>query len=773
MADKMSAAEALSYRREKKASNKKKLLILGAVLIAVAIIISIITSIQVVSNSKREKAKAIVAQVDINSTYKQAEFLDGDDWDTDGVANGKEEQSGTNLQNEDTDGDGLSDGDEMTLGTDPLQPDTDKDGILDGYEVMAGTDPKNKKSDGTTEDSKREVTLSRTVGDVTASITGNPNVADLTIEELKLMSISSNSGLISKAYDIYTDFSFKELSITFKIDEEVLSKTGAGLNDVTVLMFNSGDRSYSTIPSDIDSSAKTVTAKIDKLGTYIVGVEKIANQEPSSNIAFLIDNSGSMYADFTGYDVDFKRLDFAGELVDWLEGDYNFLISKFTGSYTKLAGFTSDKEAVRSAIESIRTGQETFNGTHSQTALASCISEFTVDKSKKQRNVIVFLTDGESDEVGGRSLEELVALADEKEITIMTVGLGRDIDRTWLQQLAARTDGKYYSAADAAALSDVYKQIQTTLDFDIISYNNNDDKIEGYSLYNTGFKPDTNGFSFKNFRTTSAAGVDFGMAVFARDWYLGSIKTSLGAVNPTEDSKLKYNAAGYDFSGTKLEEQYNKRDPLKNVLPTAFAGEFSDAKNYLDFSSGGSILQISDEALEEAEKAGWKAHEFAIKGNNIDWNTVQLLCLDVANSFDAIKSAYSDWESQLYAALHTLNALQWNDQEYEFKLTNGDEGFERLKTLLAQGEPVVTTIDDTHTVNTIGLIQDSNVHRQYILQVYDSNYPGKVKEIYLKRSPVGKCKIVDGKAVLESTYFTYSATYEGTQIGLSFSDVKY
>ena len=209
------------------------------------------------------------------------------------------------------------------------------------------------------------------------------------------------------------------------------------------------------------------------------------------------------------------------------------------------------------------------------------------------------------------------------------------------------------------------------------------------------------------------------------------------------------------------------------LIPTAFTGDFYDPKNYLDFSSSGTVLKVKSDALTKAEEAGWKPKEYPIRGSSIEWNSVELLCLDVAGSFGNISSAYSGWEAQLFSALHTLNALQWSDEQYEFNLTNGDEGFEHLKQLLAEGCPVVTTIDDSHTVNAIGLIQDSNVHRQYILQVYDSSYPGKTKEIYINRSPIAKCKISNGTASLESTYFEYSTTYEGKQVGLSFSEVLY
>ena len=613
------------------------------------------------------------------------------------------------------------------------------------------------------------MTIDRTFGEVSVQITGAPNVADITIEKLELTSISSNSSIVTKAYDIYTDFSFEKLTATFTVDRDTLKKTGAKFSDLTVLKFNSGDKMYEKVASAADESKGTVTAQLDAIGTYVVGVEKTANTEPVTRIAFLIDNSGSMYADFNGYDVDFKRLDFARDLIDKLEGDYSFLISKFTADYTMLQSFTKDKSQLTAALDSIRNNKETFNGTHIQSSLVRCMDEFSADSSNKYRDMIVMLTDGESDEQGGKTLEELAKLASDRSITILNVGLGADIDRTWLQQLASKTGGKYYSASEANALTDVYKQIETTLHYDMVSYDSSDDKIEGYSLYNTGFKPDVNGFSFKDFRTTDSSGVDFGMAVFARDWYLGDLKLSLGSVEPKEESKLKYSSDGYDLSGTTVADAYSNKKTLRSILTTAFSSDFSDARQYLDFSSSGDVLKVDSNKLVEAEAAGWKPVEYAIKGNSLEWKKLELLSLDISGSYDKIAAKYPSWEAGLYKTLHALNALQWNDKEYEFNLTSGDEGFERLKKLLSEGVPVVTTIDDSHTVNAIGLIQDSNAHRKYILQVYDTNYPDKVKEIYITRSPIAVCDNTE----LLYTAFEYTTTYEGKQVGLSFSDVKY
>ena len=88
----------------------------------------------------------------------------------------------------------------------------------------------------------------------------------------------------------------------------------------------------------------------------------------------------------------------------------------------------------------------------------------------------------------------------------------------------------------------------------------------------------------------------------------------------------------------------------------------------------------------------------------------------------------------------------------------------------SQGVPVVTTIDDIHTVNAIGLIQDSSCHRKYVLQVYDNNYPGAVKKLYVTRSVKGCFDIADGSARLSEVAYEYTCEYEGKQVGIKFSD---
>ncbi|MBR1763800.1 MAG: VWA domain-containing protein [Ruminococcus sp.] len=768
MAEKIGAAEALAGA-QKKRFNKKKAIIIGSCAGGALVIgASVFTAISVVNSSKIEKAKAVVTQIDINSTYKSAEFDENGDWDSDGVTNGRETSGGTNVQNEDTDQDGISDGDEESLGTDPLKADSDGDGLLDGYEIMAGLDPLNSKSDGSTDDSQRKVTIQRRQGDIEFSVTGSANIADVTVEEMDIFSITSNPGIVSPAYDIYSDHDFDTAELTFTVDP---AKAGSD-TELTILRFDPDTHTYEKIDSAYDKSAKTVKGTVSGKGTYVVGIAARVNEEQATRIAFLVDNSGSMYAEYSGNDVDFKRVDFAKDLIAKLEGDYSFSVAKFTADYTLLSGFTNDTAKLNKALDSIKTDEETFNGTHSQSAIENCLAEFAKDTSKDYRDIIVMLTDGESDEENGKSLDELVADAKAQDTIILTVGLGKDTDREWLQGLAYETEGKYFSAADADALTQVYEQIATTLNYNEIKYSDSDDKIQGYLVYDTGFRPENNGFTFKNFRTSTCASVDFGMAVMARDWYIGQLSPSLGAISPADQSSQKYDAAGYDFKSTDIEELYNSGAALKKILPTALVGNFGDVKYYLDFKSSGDTLKVEKNKRNEAESAGWAVTRYPIDSTAIDWKYVELLSLDIAGSLDRISTFYNKTEAQLYSALYRLNALQWDDANEEFNLNGGNEGFERLKGLLAQGIPVVTTIDDTHTVNVISLIQDSSNHRSYIMQVYDNNYPDKIKEIYLTKSPIGSYTISDGKATLDSTTYEYSATYEGKQVGLEFSDVK-
>ena len=767
-----------AFVRSLNASARRRRLKILAVIMVIIIGIAAVFVIRAVIKHNQEvaAAKASMVQIDINTTFKQAEFPSDGDWDSDGVKNDDEKKKGTNIQNEDTDGDGICDGDEIKLGLDPLKEDTDGDGVIDGYELIAGLSPKRVASDETTEDSKRTMTLEKNAGEATLILNGNANVAEVSIEELGLVSISANTSVLSKVYNIYSDNKFEGGTLKFRIDTEKLRRMGLSLSDISVLRFDVDKKTYSKMNTTPNSTDNTVSADIKGLGTYVAGVDKTVNEKPTTRVCFLIDNSGSMYPESmcpgsTENDVEFKRLSFAQSLVGKFDGDYQIAVCKFTGTYTKMQDFTADKKKIGDVLSVIKNQKEVFNGTHSQTAIRNCINEFKDSNSTKYSNIIVMLTDGESDEVGGAKVEDLIKLANERNIVILTVGLGREVDRVWLQKMASGTGGKYYAASDANALDDVYKNIVTTLNYEIVSYSGKDD-VKGYSLYNTGFDPKKNGFAFKNFRTATTSSVDFGMAVMARDWYIGKLKTSLKDILPADDSTQKVEAAGYDIKGTRFGDMYEQRRELHDVDSDLFSGKYSDVRKYLNYSSSGDKLEIDEESYNDAMDKGWKVYTTPLEGSTLKWKQVDLLSLDIANSIDRIRDGYGNDSSEFAKALYRLNALQWDDSKDEFKL-NSKEGFEELKKQLSLGIPTVMTIDGSHTVNAIGMIQDSLCHRKFILQVYDNNYPNEKKELYIEKRMICKLDIDDdGRVNVVNTDFTYSAKYEGKLVGISFSKVE-
>ena len=757
---------------------KKKVTVATIAGISAAVIVVVtIVGFGISRANRIRMAKSAITQLDIQSTYKDPEFPDNEDWDVDGVLNVREIAAGTGVQTADTDGDGISDGDEMILGTDPLNPDTDGDDMLDGYELMAGTNPRLDSTDGKTKDSSRVVLVEKSIDGCKLELSGNPNIAGASLEKLSLFGISANQSVVSEAFDYYSEYPCLEATIKIDVDMDRLQKSGCNFEDLKVLRFDSDSREYVALESKADIENGFVQAGITEPGTYVVGSDKSVNEPSTTRVAFLIDNSGSMYPrelcpTSSENDVDFKRLDFTQSLIDKFDDDFRISISKFTGTYTKMCDFTDNRKDLKKVLKRIRKEDEIFDGTFNQTALKNCINEFTSEGDGKYVNIIVMLSDGESDEIDAESVESLASLADEKSVIVLTVGLGRDIDRAWLQEVAYSTGGKYYSASDAKALDDVYKQIVTTLNYDLVSYSDEDDDVSGYALYNTGFDPARNGFAFKNFRTTTTASVDFGMAVMARDWYLGTLHTTLGSISPADPSNQKVDAGGYDLSDSEAGKNYEDRLSLSTVSPSVFSHEYADVTEYLDYSSSGSTLQVKNKYRTDVVRKGWQIDNRKIEAGNLKWSKVELLNLNIAGGIDKISKNYGESDAQICAALYRLNALQWDDAEDEFNLNNGDEGFMMLCQQLRLGVPVVTTIDDTHTVNTIGLIRDSSCHRRYILRIYDNNYPEKVKELYLEKKPVATLAIdTQGNAEVVGQAFSYVATYEGKQVGVSFSNV--
>ena len=772
----ISASQAIANRQARRSNTKKIAAAAVGILVIAGVAVSAITISRLKKNDSILLAQNLITQFEINTTYREPELDPEKDDDNDDLKNSEESQLGTNPLDEDSDNDGISDGEEIELGTDPLNADTDNDTILDGYELMTGLDPLKERTDAIIRDLARKTEYEINEDQMTLNVSGNGNIADISVSEINNFGINSNTGIVSRAYEIVGSYPFDTAQATFKLDQKRLAKLGVSVKDLSFLSFNSKDQRYTQLESTYDEQNSTITANIAGYGTYVIGMIDSVNSAPLTRIAFLLDNSGSMYpeelcADSPENDVDFKRLDFTENLIQKIEeqGDYQYSIAKFTAQYKLMQSFTKDTSKIRDALDHIRKDSEFFDGTHIQSALERCMDSFDNTVTVNTRNIIVLLSDGSSDETGAKTLRQLADEADDKNIIIMTVGLGSDVDRDWLQTLASETGGKYYSASDAYALENVYRRIVTTLNYDIVDYTEGDNTSTGYSLYDTGFDPKINGFVIKNFRTADTPSVDYGMAMFARDWYTGRLKLKTGSLEPSEKSSQKYSPDGYDLTDTDISEKLSDHQTLSNINPSVMTGPYADVKKYLDYNSMGDTLKIRSDMRSVAEAQGWVAKSYVLNSNNLHWDRVELLSLDIANSEKKIENACAKSEVQFYKALYRLNAIQWDDENSTFDL-HSDDGFDKLKQLLAIGEPVITTVDGSHTVNAIALIQDTNDHRRYILNVYDSNYPGTIKRLYITKTVKASFDSDGDTVTVKSVGHQYTCEYEGKQVGIKFSD---
>ena len=444
-------------------------------------------------------------------TFNQSETIDPEhDYDKDSLTNSAELSLNTNGSVADTDGDGISDGDESKYNTDPLNKDTDNDGITDGIEILAKLDPLSKSTSSGKNDNELSFTHKIDFDEGTFSLSGDANIFGANVEKLSLYSVESNAGALSAPYEFYCSSEFDSADVAFNYNPGLLSAAGLTENDINIYKFNPRTKEFSIVEGTVDSSQKTISCSIKENGVYLIGAEHIVHtvidEDTKVNVHLLIDNSGSMYASNSNYkseenDVEFKRLSFATNLVSKLTPSTDVSITAFTFEFNTLCDFTNDKGKSIAAINGIRAIGPQYDGTSVERAIMLALNSFD-EESQDERNIIIMLTDGISTDTAGYKLDDILNKAQAKNVTIMTISLGDDIDRVLLQDIADGTGGKYFPISDANALEGLYSTLIATMSNDIVD-EDMDGTPDSYSLFDTGFRADENGFKFNNFNHTN------------------------------------------------------------------------------------------------------------------------------------------------------------------------------------------------------------------------------------------------------------------------------
>ena len=188
------------------------------------------------------------------------------------------------------------------------------------------------------------------------------------------------------------------------------------------------------------------------------------------DIVLVLDISSSMLAE------DFKpnRLEAvkkkAEQFIQSRSGDRIGLLV-FAGETFIQCPLTVDSEVIGKLLAEVSVAEKKYDGTAIGMAIVNAVNRLR--GSNAQSKVMVLLSDG-SNNAG--ELDPLTAadIAKEFDIKIYTIGAGtnqattfiprqgyirNEIDEKTLQEIAKRTNGKYFRALDEESLEDIYKEI--------------------------------------------------------------------------------------------------------------------------------------------------------------------------------------------------------------------------------------------------------------------------------------------------------------------------
>lgn len=272
------------------------------------------------------------------------------------------------------------------------------------------------------------------------------------------------------------------LSIGSDTSKAIKTKTKAGTlvlkalntvtaNDVSTISFGTGSQALAissnssfnenvianTIPASVKFNAPTLTC-----GTS------------PSDAMLVIDKSGSMadQAGTSGTKLSNAKIA-ANNFIDILSKETRNTVglTTFDNSPYLNSALTSNYSSVKTQVNAINTG----SGTCVQCGILTANTEIAAHKRVGIKNVVVLLTDGRANHVQGNSNEVAQATAEQAALTaatnghnangtiFYTIGLGNDVNSTFLSKLAESTGGQYYYSPSTDQLNSIYVQISELL----------------------------------------------------------------------------------------------------------------------------------------------------------------------------------------------------------------------------------------------------------------------------------------------------------------------
>lgn len=185
-----------------------------------------------------------------------------------------------------------------------------------------------------------------------------------------------------------------------------------------------------------------------------IAVTLVGTTQIPISVALVIDRSGSM----SGQPISDAKIA-ASSFVDNMKPSDRGAIISFSSNVTVDQSFTSDKNALKNAINSISAGGNTAIYNAAFTALSLLSAEVT------QRKSVILLTDG-ADNSSTITPDSVIRYANQLGIPIHTIGLGLSpgsAEEQALIYLSQSTGGRYYYAPNSSQLSELYNLISAQI----------------------------------------------------------------------------------------------------------------------------------------------------------------------------------------------------------------------------------------------------------------------------------------------------------------------
>lgn len=688
--------------------------------------------------------------------------IDYIDIDEDGLSDKyEEENSNTDKNKKSTDDSLIDDGNKIVLKVDSKQIKTKEE--VEKIEDDSSENNDGKEEKNTIEDKVYEYTLNLENIGAKADIKGKGNIVSTTIDLYDLNTLNEISSVCSKAYSITTSDNIDSINLTLKYDKNIISNKALDENMLAIYKLDVENNKYIKQETSVDVANSTLSASVKEGGKYFIADSSKLKTSLSTELMFVIDNSGSMYSKdmvegSEENDTQFKRVDLSNRIIDKLKGDYKFGAGKFTFEYEELAPLSSDKEKVKEKINEIKTLTEKFSGTYIGNALDGGLKGFDTKESNTRRYLIL-LTDGkDTSNIKGydeKKIQSAINSAKEKKVKVFTIGLGNSLETDKLEKIAKETGGKYYYASNSEILEDIFELIAADINYGFIDFDKetNDD----YVIYkNNNFLSKENGMPVNNFSTTkNNYGATYGMSLFSKLYYENKLPSKMGSITVKDkDTKENIKTDGYELRIEKGLLSNFKLDKLEFMK--------EQPKDFMSTTVENGVLAISSEYKKQLNSYGCTYYNFTYNNPNAGFSKYEHYILD--NEFsENKKSDLSDTDKKFINAIYRLDILKHRDERISFE-TSPDEAYENLISNLDKKEVPIIYLNGYYAVCVQKVLVDIYDDNNIKLEVYDSNYMGKNKYIDVKRT-----KIFNDLEDNNKNNYQYKFKYDGKNVSVELS----